>query len=294
MSNDATKHFRPLSELNLMDNFLFHAMLMQEDVGEEFCRILLKTILGKEVRRVRITPQKEIPGIDTNLHGVRLDAYIEDISDCDALNADIIPDIYDVEPNKIYEKETLPRRMRYYHSMIDAQVLSTGMNYEKLPNVVTIFILPYDPFGKNRMVYTFRNQCVEDSDVIYEDGSLNIILFTKGSEGITSQELKDMLHYMEKTTADNVTNGELGDVHRMVDRVKARKEVDLSYMKSWEWDAYNRKIGKEEGLEEGIRALITSCRNLNVSREDILKQLMQNLSLDEDTALDYLDRYYQQ
>lgn len=38
MSNDATKQFRPLSELNLMDNFLFHAMLVQEDVGEEFCQ----------------------------------------------------------------------------------------------------------------------------------------------------------------------------------------------------------------------------------------------------------------
>lgn len=294
MSDDATKHFRPLSELNLMDNFLFHAMLMQEDVGEEFCKILLKTILGKEIKRVRITPQKEIPGIDTNLHGVRLDAYIEDVSDCDALNADIIPDIYDVEPNKIYEKETLPRRMRYYHSMIDAQVLSTGVNYEKLPNVVTIFILPYDPFRKNRMVYTFRNQCMEDADVNYEDGALNIILYTRGSEGTPSQELKDMLHYMEKTTADNITNRELGDVHRLVDRVKTRKEVDLSYMKSWEWDAYNRKVGREEGREEGIRALITSCRNLNVSREDVLKQLAQNLSLDEATAMDYLDKYYQQ
>lgn len=133
--------------------------------------------------------------------------------------------------------------------------MSTGMNYEKLPNVVTIFILPYDPFGKNRMVYTFRNQCVEDADV---------------------------------------TNGELGDVHRLVDRVKSRKEVDLSYMKSWEWDAYNRKLGREEGREEGIRALITSCRNLNGSRGDILKQLIANLSLDEATASEYLDKYYQE
>lgn len=50
-----TRQFRPLSELNLMDNFLFHEMLLQEDVREEFCRILLKTILNKEVRRIRVT-----------------------------------------------------------------------------------------------------------------------------------------------------------------------------------------------------------------------------------------------
>ena len=67
-------------------------------------------------------------------------------------------------------------------------------------------------------------------------------------------------------------------------------------MKSWEWDAYNRKLGKEEGREEGkeegIQALITSCRNLNVSREDILEQLMANLSMDKAKALEYLEKYY--
>ena len=292
MRNDTGMQFRPLSELNLMDNFLFHAMLTQEDVGEEFCRIILKIILGKEIRRVKITPQKDIPGIDTNRHGIRMDAYIELVPEGDALDADIIPDIYDIEPNKIWEKETLPKRMRYYHSMIDASVLASGAGYDKLPNVVTIFILPYAPFGKSRMVYTFRNQCVEDREIIYEDGSLNMILYTKGTEGNPSQELKSMLHYMEKTTADNAIGSELGNVQRLVERVKARKEVDLSYMKSWEWDAYNRKLGKEEGREEGIQALITSCRNLNVSREDILEQLIANLSMDKVKALEYLEKYY--
>ncbi len=294
MSNEATRQFRPLSELNLMDNFLFRTMLMQEDVAEEFCRILLKTFLGREVRKVKVIPQKEIPGIDTNLHGIRMDAYIEAISGSDAIDADIIPDIYDIEPNKIYEKETLPRRIRYYHSLIDAQLLASGMSYEKLPNVVTIFVLPYDPFGKNRMVYTFQNQCVEDDAVAYDDGASNIILYTKGTQGNPSQELQDMLHYIERTTADNITNQEIDNVHRLVDKVKSRKEVDLSYMKSWEWDKYNQKIGWEEGREEGIHALITICQNLNVSREDILKQIMENMSLEEAIALEYLDKYYKQ
>ena len=44
--------------------------------------------------------------------------------------------------------------------------------------------------------------------------------------------------------------------------------------------------------EEGIQALITSCRNLNVSREDILEQLMDNLSMDKEKALEYLEKYY--
>ncbi|MBQ7934017.1 MAG: hypothetical protein IJ327_04440 [Lachnospiraceae bacterium] len=81
MSNVTTQSFRPLSELNLLDDFLFQEMLAQVDIREEFCRILLKTILGKPIRRVRITPQKNVLGIDTQSHGIRLDAYIQDVSD---------------------------------------------------------------------------------------------------------------------------------------------------------------------------------------------------------------------
>lgn len=49
-------------------------------------------------------------------------------------DVEIIPDIYDIEPNNSYEKETLPKRMRYYHGLIDTQLLSTGSNYEILGN----------------------------------------------------------------------------------------------------------------------------------------------------------------
>lgn len=44
MVHTAKRHFRPLSDLNLIDNFLFHEMLADKENGEEFCRILLKTI----------------------------------------------------------------------------------------------------------------------------------------------------------------------------------------------------------------------------------------------------------
>lgn len=61
--------------------------------------------------------------------------------------------------------------MRYYHGLIDTHLLSTGSGYKSLPNVVTIVILPYDPFDKSRMIYTVRNSCVEDTTVEYNDGA---------------------------------------------------------------------------------------------------------------------------
>lgn len=152
---------RKLEELNLIDNFLFQEMLSQEKDGEEFAKILLSTILGKKIRKVKIISQKNILGIDTNKHGIRLDAYIKDISNEEygkLFDAEIIPDIYDIEPNNTYEKESLP-------------------------NVVIITILPYDPFGKKRMIYTIKNHCIEDTSIPYNDGSNKIFLYTKGTEG---------------------------------------------------------------------------------------------------------------
>ena len=254
-----------------------------------------------------MTPQKTILGADTNKHGIRLDAYIEAVVGSDSIDADVVPDIYDIEPNRTYERETLPKRMRYYHGMIDSQFLQAGQTYDKLPNVVIIFILPYDPFGKDRMVYTIRNEVMEEPDIEYNDGSLKMILYTKGKTNDSGKELQDMLRYIEQSTADNVTNQDIESVHHLVNRVKARKEVDLSYMKSWDWDDYNKKLGIQEGIElgrsegltegiekgiaKGIQSLILSCRKHNISNEDILADLMSNFDLTQEEAQEYLDRF---
>lgn len=312
-----TKHLpRPLEELDLMDDFLFQELLSQEGDGEEFCRILLSTILEKNIRKVSIIPQKNILGIDTNRHGIRMDAYIEDISDIDSMpgvdtiDAQVTPDIYDIEPNKRYEKQTLPKRMRYYHGLIDTQLLATNVTYDNLPNVAIIVILPYDPFGKNRMVYTIKNQCEEDTSIPYDDGARKIFLYTKGEEGNPSQKLKDMLRYIEKTTDENVTNQDIDTIHHFVKRVKRRKEVGINYMKSWELERIYREEGRQEGREEGrqegrqegreecldqgAKALIITCQDFHLSRADTLSKVMQNFQLEQHAAEVYMQKYWQE
>lgn len=252
---------RRLEDLNLMDDFLFQEMLSQKDTGEEFCRILLGTILGKQIRRVEIIPQKNILGIDTDRHGIRMDAYIRDVSDEEEiggirrLDAQVCADIYDVEPGRRYEKNTLPRRARYYHGLMDTQFLAAGAGYEALPNVVIIIILPYDPFGEGRMVYTVKNMCEEQPGLSYDDGAKKIYLYTKGTKGNPSQALCDMLKYMEHSNENNVTNQDIEAVHRLVSRTKRSREVGINYMKSWERDRMMRREGEEEFAELTQRLL---------------------------------------
>ena len=147
---------------------------------------------------VKVIPQRTVQGIDTKHHGIRLDAFIEDVSrdeimgEMEMLDVQVVhekSDIYDIDPNKIHEKERLSRKIRYYHGLIDTKLLRTSVSYEKLPNVFIIMILSY----------TVTNQCIEDNTVSYEDGAAKLFLYTKGTEGKPSQNLIDMLKYIEKS-----------------------------------------------------------------------------------------------
>ena len=274
MAHDKAKEYtkRKLEALNLINDFLFQELISQEGDGEEFARILLSTILGKRIRKVKVVAQKNILGIDTDKHGIRMDTYIEDISDepdMELIDAEVVPDIYDVEPNNKYEKESLPKRMRYYHGLIDTQLLASGGDYKRLQNVIIIIILPYDPFGKNRMVYTIRNQCLEDTTIPYDDGAKKIFLYTKGEEGNPSQELKDMLKYIENTTQNNITNQDIESIHKLVEKIKRKREVGINYMKSWEHDQWMRDEGRTEG-QDRINELIIKLSEAGRT-EDIIK-----------------------
>lgn len=302
-----TKKHRRLEELNLLDDFLFQEMVSQEKDGEEFCRILLSTILGRPIRRVKVIPQKNVLGLDTDRHGIRLDAYIEDVSEIEAasqegmIDARISSDIYDIEPNNTYEKHSLPKRMRYYHGLIDTQLLAAGMDYEKLQNVMMIIILPYDPFGRNRMVYTIKNQCVEDTNISYDDGAKKIFLYTKGTEGNPSQALQDMLKYIENTTDENVANRDIENIHKLVRKLKQDKEVGINYMKSWEREKMIRDEGVQEGIQQGIqegmrqgiKILIQTCKEFGSSKEDTVVKVKEKYALADDEAEQYILRYWE-
>lgn len=176
-----------------------------------------------------------------------MDPYLADVR--------VISTVYDIEPNNTPEKGILPKRTRYYHGLVDTQFLDSGASYVTLPDVVIILILPYDPFGKNRMVYTVKNHCVEEPSILIEDGATKIFLYTGGNTDNASQSLKDMLKYIQNSTDDNVTNQDIATIQQLANKVKRRKEVGINYMKSWEYEQWVHdkafKSGFEEGKEEG-------------------------------------------
>lgn len=254
---------RRVREMNLIDSFLFDQVATKEDTAEEFSRLLLKPILGREPGRLRVHVQKHLPGDYPSKHGARLDFLVEEYQE-DGTETELPTDLFDYEPEKKeYEKTYLPKRVRFYRSMIDHLQLRSGLSYEKLPRVYIIFITDFDPFGLNRMVYTVKNRCIEAPDLPYEDGAENLFLYCEGEGEDVSRDIRSLLRYMVSSKKENAVSNELQRLHTIVEDVKNGTEVTKTAM----WNEYVQKMhdddlirvtreeaikeGREEGREEG-------------------------------------------
>ena len=298
---------RTIEELNIIDDFLFLEMINYGEEGKEFCRLLLSTILGRPIGEVKITAQKVMTPGSTTQHGVRLDVCIEEIAcengntdgnagesknTCEnrdtrenrnTINAEVtnhIQDIYDVEMEnrKSTEiKKSLPKRSRYYHSMID----------------------------RNLMWYTAKTQIVEDVTIPYDDGSTTIYLYTRGVMEKDKKELAELLHYIQDSKEDNVSNPTVAKVHRFTEQVKKDKEVGIGYMKTIEYENFIReegfelgeKHGEKRGIELGekrgiMQGYIQACQKIKLSREETLQNIIEEYQLTDASAKEILNKYW--
>ncbi|MDE7253626.1 MAG: PD-(D/E)XK nuclease family transposase, partial [Acetatifactor sp.] len=167
---------RKLEELNLVDDFLVNSLTSHQVYGEPAARCILECILGRKIGKLNVIPQHFMQGEDTDKHGIRMDVYLDEEDG----------ELFDLESDKNSKEvdvEDLPKRARFYHAKLDAGSLESGARYGALRNVFVIFIMTYDPFGADRMVYTVKNGCVEMPELPYEDGARTIFLYTKGTEG---------------------------------------------------------------------------------------------------------------
>ena len=292
-ANSCKKTYKPLQELDLIDAFLFGASTEKPQDAEFIAKLIIERATNEKVDKISVVSEKELSGIDISHHGIRMDLYVEEYEE------KRLAKVYDIEPNK-YKPSELPMRSRYSQSLTDVKLLKAGEQYENLPEYISIWILPYDPFGKNRMLYTVKNSVEEFPELIYNDGVKRLFLFVGGELGGT-EKLKELLQYFSSSKKANVTDAELEQLHSIVENAKHNQEVGKRYMtlqdmidyekkESYEDGvAFGREEGREEGRKEGILALINSLSELNIPTEQIEEQLMQKFSLTKEEAQAYLN-----
>ena len=287
------KTYKPLQELNLIDAFLFGASTEKTQDAEFIAKLIIERATNEKLDQITVVSEKELAGIDISHHGIRMDLYVEAYED------KRLAKVYDIEPNK-YNPSELPIRSRYCQSLTDVKLLNSGDVYTNLPEYLSIWILPYDPFGKNQMVYTVKN-CVEEfPELGYNDGVKKLFLYVGGTLGGT-EKLKSLLQYFSDSDTRNVTDTDLEHLHSIVENAKHNQEVGKRYMTLQDMIDYEKKEsfedgialgreeGREEGRKEGILAFIGFAEEMKLSATQICEQLMRKFALTMEEAKTYLE-----
>jgi hypothetical protein len=178
--------------------------------------------------------------------------------------------------------------------------------------VYSIWILPSDPFGANRMIYTVKNSVVENNDIMYNDGITKIFLYINGKLGGT-KELKSLLRFLANTNTTNAVDKELSDIQQIIDEIKQNAKVGEKYMHFLTYEEYAQLAaereyergfdlgydsgydsGMEKGKSEGeIFGAIKTLRSLSYDNEHVKISLIKEFHLTDDQADTHLSQYEQ-
>ena len=150
-----------------------------------------------------------------------------------------------------------------------------------LPDYFSVWILPYDPFGDNRMIYTAKNVIVENPELEYNDGVTRVFLYTDGNIGGT-EEIRALLKYFMESNDANAVDSELEAIQHVVSGIKKDREVGERYMTLDDVINYEKRDSFEDGKYNGF---ISACRKMNHSDDDIINQLIEEFSLTKKEAI---------
>ena len=257
------KRKKQLKELTLKDNFMFGAVMMEE----ENCRRFLELALGFPIERVEVSKEKSIV-YHPEYKGVRLDVYAKNEHNTR----------YNVEM-QVAKKAELGKRVRYYHGQIDMELLLSGSDYTELPEVYVIFICDFDPFGKKKYRYTFTKQCEEEPGAQLQEGCKSIFLSTRGeNDREVPGELVSFLNFVKADLSESETDFEDDFVEKLqntIRRIKSNREMEERFMIFEEMLRDERAEGKAEGIAEGKAEGIAEGKTEAVL--EMLLELMNDL-----------------
>ena len=229
-----------LKELTIKDNFMFGAVMMDE----ENCKGLLERVLEIPIERVEVSREKSIV-YHPEYKGVRLDVYAKDEYQSH----------YNVEMH-VERKAALGKRSRYYQSQMDMELLLSGEDYSELPNTYVIFICDFDPFGEEKYRYVFEMQCKESKQTNLEDGRTILFLNTHGkNESEVPKELVTFLRYVKADLAESeeaFDDPYVEQLQKFIRKVKRSREMEERFMIFEEMLKEEHAQGLEEGRREGL------------------------------------------
>ena len=240
-------------DLTISNDFMFKEV-MKSNKG--LCKRLVGSIMQQDIEDIiYIDTEKTLqPYYDSR--GIRLDVILADKNhtryNLEMQAKNVIGDTGEA---------LLPKRTRYYQSVIDMDMLKKGQDFDELDPLVLIFICTFDLYKEGRYVYTFKSRCLENLELELANDVTVKLVNAKGEQGQVNDLLKNFLQYvMTNEPVDDFTE----DVARQIVAVKndpiARRDYmvlatrikDARRAGYVEGEAKGRADGLAEGREEGL------------------------------------------
>ena len=226
-------------ELRFTDDFMFGKVM--ED--KELCRAVLECLLEQPVGELQDVQAERQFRYTLDGKPIRLDVYTRDQNT-----------VYDAEMqnrnHKSREDMELPKRSRFYQSVMDTDFLQKGNSYRRLPEGKVLFICTFDPFEKNQSKNTFTKSCEEIPGLKLEDGTTcmfyNCTCITYG----LSTERKAFYEYV---VTGRRKEGLTSRIEEAVSQARRNEKWRAEYMKELLHEDDIREEARTEGLREGIQ-----------------------------------------
>ena len=248
---------KKIEDLTFIDDGMFQAVMHEPGISEEVIERLLHVKVGKIVYPEL---EKQIAPFYTT-KGVRLDVYLKDEDR-----------IIDVELQN-YKQDAIGKRTRYYQSMIDIDSLMKGQDYSELLDSYVLFICTSDPFLKDKNngfglpCYTFKNTCLENTEVPLDDKSVKVIYNASAYETVKDDKVREFLHFVSTNDPDEDDFSK-----KLVDTVERLKEDEIfrrDYAAMNLHDRDIKKAAKEEGgIEKAVENAIKNIQKYNATPEE--------------------------
>ena len=155
---------------------------------------------------------------------------------------------YDIEFQS-ENTDDIPKRSRYYHSMIDTHILGPGEAYAKLQPCYVIFLCRFDLFGKGKAVYQFQHYDIKNR-LLLGDESYTIVLNSKAEAGSIPKELKALFSYINEGKVNPGRDDFIDEVHQKV--LELNGDEKLMGVMTLEMDRRMREDWAEERADAKV------------------------------------------
>ena len=252
---------KPVDELTFTDDGMFQAVMKDPDL----CAELVERLLHIKVSHIEYPELEKKIAPYFSSKGVRMDVYLKDSDK-----------IIDVEMQS-YPQAALPLRTRYYQSMIDADSLLKGQDYDDLKAGYIVFICTDDPFRDERgkkyglPCYTLTTRCHEVKELNFNDKITKVIYNASGYEKETDAKIRDFLRFVY--TNDPSEDDFSVRLNKRVENLKQSERFREAYatMNLWEMDIRReeRKVALAEGRalgaeERSVENAVIAVREFNI------------------------------